>query len=189
MCATGKHGQTVGRKRRAKAHAVLAFALLVGSAVATAGCGGGSEAARQKPPDQRYGHRHEPAAADTGRATLTMTPPEGGVSYARYAAPVSDVTVRAAPFEQEQDAVPAELLIEGALPNSCLELAAAEQERDGHFLTVRLRMRWPTSPNTGCEHFERPFRFYLPLEGRYTPGDYTLKLNGTVYPFTVRRNG
>jgi hypothetical protein len=156
--------------------------------VLLAGCGG-SEAARKKPPpDQRYGHRYD-TAGDTGRTTLTLAPPREGVEYSYYDVPVSDVIVRTAPFEEGREAVPAEVLIKGALPNSCLTLASAEQERDAHLLTVRLRMRWPTGPNTRCERFGRPFRFYLPLEGRYAPGDYTLKLNGTVYPFTVRRSG
>jgi hypothetical protein len=31
----------------------------------------------------------------------------------------------------------------------------------------------------------RPYRFYLPLEGTYDAGPYTLKLNDQVHPFVV----
>ena len=32
----------------------------------------------------------------------------------------------------------------------------------------------------------RPFRFYLPLEGVFEPGSYTLKVNGAATPFRIR---
>lgn len=164
---------TVGR--------ALGLIVALGALVLT-GCSGSREAS-PKPPDQRYGHRYE-ARGPEGHPTLTVTPPDSGRSYFYYEAPVSEVIARAASFEGGQEAVPAELLIKGALPNECLALHEATQDRDGHFLTVHLTMRWPQKAL--CESLERPFRFYLPLEGRYPPGDYTLKLNGYVYPFSIR---
>jgi hypothetical protein len=155
-------------------------------ALPLAGCAG-SEGAREKlPPDQRYGHRYE-GEGPAGRQTLRLTEPEPGRAYNRFPVPVDSVVARAAPFEEGAETVPVELLIKGALPNRCLSLAEAQPERDGHFLNVAFQMRWPTGPGAGCARYERPYRFYLPLEGRYEPGDYTLKLNGTVYPFSIRR--
>lgn len=167
--------------RRLVAFGVLLWAVTFGVFV-MAGCAGG--AAREKPPDQRYGHRYEERGPE-GRRTLAITPPDMSAAYSYYDVPVSEVVVRTASFEAGGEAVPAEVLVKGALPNDCLALHEAEQNRDGHLLSVTFTMRWPEGAD--CERFERPFRFYLPLEGRYAPGDYTLKLNGTAYPFTVRR--
>lgn len=151
-----------------------------------AGCAGSGGASEKPPPDQRYGHRYE-EEGPAGRQALTITSKEEGRTYNRFAVPVDSVVARADSFAEGDDAVPVELLIKGALPNGCLSLAEAEQERDGHFINVTFQMRWPMGPDADCARYERPFRFYLPLEGRYEPGDYTLKLNGTVYPFTIRR--
>ena len=170
--------------RRVVGRAFVLGALVVG-VLGLAGCSG-SGGARQTPPDQRYGHRYEEAGPE-GRRTLTLAAPDSGAEYALHDVPVSEVIVRADSFAQGEAAVPVEVLIKGALPNECLALHAAAQERDGHFLDVSFTMRWPTGGSERCERFERPFRFYLPLEGRYEPGDYTLTLNGTVYPFTIRR--
>lgn len=156
---------------------------------ALAGCAGTGEAA-EKPPDQRYGHRYAERGPDErgpdGRRALTIAPPDTSQRYFFYDVPVSDVIVRAAPFEPGEAATPVELLVKGGLPNECLALADAGQRRTGHFLNVALTMRRPQGV-ASCERYERPFRFYLPLDGRYEPGDYTLKLNGEEYPFTIRR--
>ena len=174
-----------GGLRQALAPPAAIWTLFVAGACLLAGCAGGG-AAREKPPDQRYGHRYE-GADQEGRVTLVITPPEPGQEYAYYDVPVSEVIVRAAPFEADEETVPAEVLIKGGLPNGCLQLHQAERERDGHFLFVDFIMRWPEG-NAPCARFERHYRFYLPLPGRYAPGDYTLKLNGDVYPFSVRRS-
>ena len=169
-------------------HGAIGGELLLGgllfAAVLLAGCSGENATRKKPPPDQRYGHRY--AGTDpAGRTTLGIEPPRSNVRYSYYDVPVSEVIVRAASFDKGEDAVPVELLIKGALPNDCLALHEAERERSGHFLSVTFTMRWP--PTVECERLERPYRFYLPLEGRFEPGDYTLKLNGAVYPFTVRR--
>lgn len=145
----------------------------------------GAGGAVEPPPDQRYGHRYAERGPDE-RRTLTLTPPDTSQRYFFYDVPVSEVVVRVASFEKGEAAVPADLLVKGGLPNACLSLHAARQERRGHFLRLELTMRRPQGV-ASCERYERPFRFYLPLKGRYEPGDYTLKLNGEVYPFSVRR--
>jgi hypothetical protein len=159
---------------------VLALGML-----AWTGCSG-SENAREKPPDQRYDHRYEATGPDE-RVTLIVTAPSAA-EYGTYDVPVEEVIVRAASFEKGASDVPADLLVKGALPNDCLALHEAQQERDGHFVGVTLEMRWPSGQGRTCERVRRPFRFYFPLPGRYAPGDYTLKLNGTAYPFSVRRD-
>ena len=169
-----------------KASARAGLILALGAGLLLAGCAGSGGASEKPPPDQRYGHRYD-GEGPGGRQTLAPTPPEEGRAYNRFAVPVDSVVARADSFQQGDAAVPVELLIKGALPNECLSLAEAKQERNGHFINVTFRMRWPTGLGTDCARYERPFRFYLPLEGRYEPGDYTLKLNGTEYPFTVRR--
>lgn len=191
------------RQRARPAVAQSFAAALLGVAavlVAASGCVG-AEGAREEPPAQRYGYRYEAAAGapgskeqgSGGRVTLAVTAAEEGREYSYYDAPVSEVTVRTGPFAESAEAsggpptAPVELLVEGALPNSCVALHEAEQDRDGHFIGAALVMRWPMGAGRECERYRQPFRFYLPLEGRYAPGDYTLKLNGTVYPFSVRR--
>lgn len=155
--------------------------LVIGTLTGCSGSGG----AMEKPPDQRYGHRYTERGPDR-RRTLTITPPDTSRRYFRFDVPISEVVVRAAPFEKDEATVPADLLVKGGLPNECFALHAVRQERHGHFLRLELTMRRPRGA-ASCERYERPFRFYLLMEGRYEPGDYTLKLNGEEHPFTVRR--
>lgn len=159
--------------------------LLAGLLAALSGCAGSDEA--QKPPDQRYGHRYEGRAPD-GRRTLRLASPDTAATFFYYPAPVSEIIVRnASPPEQsaaDTARVPAEVLIKGTLPDACMELARAEQERRGHLVEVTLMMRRPRG--AVCEPLLRIYRFYLPLEGRYEAGPYTLKVNDVVHPFAIR---
>ena len=135
------------------------------------------------PPDEQFGHRFDETGPE-GRRTLDVTPPDSSGSYFYYPAVLDTVHVRPAPFTPGHSAVPVEILVKGSLPDACTELNEVRQERFGHLIEIELETRRPQ--RAVCAMVIRPFRFYLELEGEYVPGDYTLKLNDRVYPFTVR---
>jgi hypothetical protein len=149
---------------------------------AVAGCSRSREAAR--PGDDEYGHRYEGLAPD-GRETVLLTPLDSAETYLITPAVLDSVAVRPARrVALPGDAVPVEVLIKGALPDACSELNEAEQSRVVNLIDVTLTMSRPRG--TVCTQVVRPFRFYLPLDGTFGPGSYTLKVNGTAYPFRIR---
>ena len=164
------------------------FASVFGALVlALAACSGlrAPDAAEDLPPDERFGHRYEGDAPDR-RETLLLQPPEPGAEAFSYPVPLDTVVVRV-PHPQTaasaEAGVPVEVLLKGAIPDGCSSLGDVRQERNVNILTVTLDMSRPKG--AFCTQVVRPFRFYLPLDGRYTPGHYTLKVNGLVHPFQV----
>lgn len=155
--------------------------LLTGVSVYLFACVGSRKTDRA--PDETFGHRFEETGPE-GRRTISVTPPDSAASYFYYPAVLDTVHVRPAPFTPATSAVPVEILIKGSLPDACTELSNVEQERYGHILEIRLETRRPQG--AVCASVMRPFRFYLDLVGEYIPGDYTIKLNGRIFPFTVR---
>lgn len=131
-------------------------------------------------PDERYGNR--PLAAE--RQTLLIQPPDSALTYYTYTAHFDTLHVRIGPPLAGGLGRPVEVLVKGALPDGCTELAGVEQERAGHLVNVTLTTRRPKG--AVCPQVVRPFRFYLDLEGLYPPGAYTLKVNDTLRPFEVR---
>ncbi len=172
-----------GRSLPAGAALLAAALMLTGSLAGCVLLGGG-----QQQPDQRYGHRYEGRAPD-GRMTLSLAPVDSSDAYFVYPAPVGRVIVRTPPADPPMDTstVPAEVLVKGALPETCMRLHEAEQERVGHLVRVTLTVRVPRGMT--CERTLRPYRFYLPLEGRFARGPYTLLLNGEAYPFAIDLDG
>ena len=154
--------------------APLRLLALMGVLVA-AGCRPSAELA----PDERYGHR-----PDEAQQTLLIRPPDSTLTYYTYTAYFDTLHVRVGPPAVGETARPVEVLVKGALPDGCTELAGVEQERAGHLVTVALTTRRPRG--AVCPQVVRPFRFYLDLDGRYEPGAYTLKVNDVVHPFMVR---
>ena len=141
-------------------------------ALALAACGGAGEA----------------ADPNDGRETVLLTPPADSVRYLVYPAILDGVFVRpgraaAAPGAE----VPVEILVKGTLPDACSELADATQTRRGHLVDMELTMRTPRG--AVCAQIQRPFRFYLLLDGAFAPGHYTLTLNGAAHPFRIRTEG
>ena len=159
--------------------------LFLGTLAVWASACSGSEAV-QKPPDERFGHRFDSASPDQ-RETTTITPPDTSRAYFYYPAVYDTLHIRPGPFNPDIAAstqrVPVEVLVKGAFPDTCSELDAVEQQRMGHLIDVTLQMRKPRG--SVCAAVERPYRFYLMLEGTYEPGAYTLTLNGTPRPFSV----
>ena len=151
-----------------------------------AGCLG-SRAAREVPPDERFGHRPAEASPD-GLNMTTLAAPDSATDYFTYPAPFDTVLVRPAPFAADTppagQQVAVELLIKGAFPDACAELSAFEQDRAGHLIEATLSMRKPQG--SICASVRRPYRFYVLLDGRYEVGSYTLKLNGRAVPFEIR---
>ena len=161
---------------------LLALGIAALAAAALAGCSRTREAAR--PGDDDYGHRYEGVAPD-GRETVLLTPPDSAEAYLVVPAVLDSVAVRPARREAPPgEAVPVEVLIKGALPDACSALNDATQSRAANLLDVTLTMRRPRGAL--CAQVVRPFRFYLPLDGLFPPGSYTLKVNGAAYPFRIR---
>ena len=151
-----------------------------------AGCAG-SRAAEETPPDEQFGHHYEDEAPD-GRRTIMITPPDSAVAYFYYPAIFDTVIVRPALFDTGSPAqgqtVDVEVLVKGAFPDACMELHTIGQERTGNIINAALEMRRPQGAI--CASVRRPYRFYVMLEGRYSLGNYTLKLNDQAISFQVR---
>ena len=137
----------------------------------------------ETPPDQRFGHRVE-GIDDEGRETVMVAPPDEATGYRTDLATVESVTVRPGGAEPDVAGVSVEVLVKGAFPDACTELHEVSQVRSGNLVEVTLQTRRPEGAI--CAMVIRPYRFYVVLEGRYDPGAYNLKLNGTSYPFEVR---
>lgn len=140
----------------------------------------------ERPPDDRFGHRFEEEGPE-GRRTIAILPPDSAVTYFYYPVVVDTVHIRPATFELGSVGggdVPVEVLVKGSLPDGCTELHDVSQERFGHIIHMDVRMRRPQG--AVCTRVNRPYRFYVRLEGLYEEGHYTLKLNERVFTFSVR---
>jgi len=137
----------------------------------------------ETPPDERFGHRVE-GIDDEGRETVMVAPPDDSTGYRTDLATVESVTIRPGGAEPGLTGVSVEALVKGAFPDACTELHDVTQVRSGNLLDVTLQTRRPEGAI--CAMVIRPYRFYVVLEGRYDPGAYNLKLNGTSHPFEVR---
>lgn len=142
--------------------------------VGLAGCAGSGGATD---PDRQFGQR-----PDVEGETLLITPPDSTAEFFYYPAYASEVVIRSGVAERGRR--PVELLIKGALPDACTELHDVRQEQRAHLIEVTFETRRPKG--AVCAQVVRPFRFYYVLADPLTPGDYTLKLNGSVHPFTVQ---
>lgn len=153
--------------------------LAVAAAAALSACGG-SGGASTGPDRDRYGYR---IGSDADRETVLLRPVADSTAYLFYPAVIDSVAVRPAGRPGPGDAVAVEVLVQGALPDACAELTDATQERQLRFVEVELLMRQPK--DRVCAAVVRPFRFYLPLEGAFEAGSYTLTINGATVPFQV----
>ena len=163
-----------------KRFALLLCALTFG---ALAACSGGGEAAEPNG-DDVYGHRYGPLAPD-GRETVFLAPNDTTRRILVYPAVLDSIAVR--PERRATlagDPVRIEVLLKGTLPDACSRLEDVQQVRRGHFVDVELSIRQPRG--RACAQVLRPFRFYLPLDGTFGPGAYTLKVNGAAVPFRIR---
>lgn len=155
----------------------LLLALLV------VGCSG-SEETSTPDGDGVYGHRYGTLAPD-GRETVFLSPPDSVRRVLVYPAVLDSVAVRLErPATTASDPIGVEVLLKGTLPDACSRLENAQQQRRGHFIDVELTIRQPRG--RACAQVIRPFRFYLPLDGTFEPGSYTLKVNGAATPFRIR---
>jgi hypothetical protein len=134
--------------------------------------------------DEQYGHRYDGQAPD-GRETHVIVPADDAEEYAIHPAVFDTVHIRPQMLESLKEApVKVELLIKGSFPDSCTRLHSLVQERAGNIVNVSLDMRRPRSAI--CASVVRPYRFYVELEGEYSAGNYTLKLNDSIRTFTIR---
>lgn len=137
-------------------------------------------------PEDEFGHRFEGDSGD-GRSTIVITPEDEARTYRYFPATYESVKARVAPVTalNESEGVPVELLIKGAFPDACTVLHDVVQERTGHIITIELTMRRPQG--AVCATVMRPYRFYLALDGLYSLGSYTIKMNDRAHPFMVLR--
>lgn len=158
------------------------FVLLTVVLLAVTGCLGTSREAVN--PDDQFGHRAE-RQSDDGRRTIAITPPDTSRTYRYFPAFYDEVNVRPGPTDPNSPsaAVEVELLIKGAFPDACSELHSVEQQRTGNLLEITLTMR--RQRGAVCASVLRPYRFYLTLDGTYTPGSYRIQLNDGVHTFQI----
>lgn len=160
---------------------IRAALLPVACLIALSACTGSESAST---PDDEFGHRYEGLAPD-GRETVLAHPVDTTEAYITVPAVIDSVSVRPALREvRPGQEVQVEVLIKGAMPDGCSELNEAVQTQIGHMIDVELTVRRPRGAM--CIEVIRPFRFYLPLEGTYAPGAYSLKINGASHPFRIR---
>lgn len=160
-------------------------AFFAGVSLLVCGCIGMRVA--ELPADELFGHRYEQRVA-MGRTTVDILNADSTQAFFVYPVLIDSLHVRPAPFVEttpvEQQSVKVEVLLKGTFPDVCSELHDLQQERFGHLLDVLVEMRRPRG--IPCPSIIQPFRFYFDLVGQYTVGSYTMKINGTVYPFTIR---
>lgn len=151
---------------------LLGFGVIAFGLAACAGSGGAAD------PADEFGQVVE----GEDRETMLITPPDSAQEFFYYPAYASEVVVRSGPIEAGRR--PVEVLIKGALPDACTELHDIRQETRGHLIEMNFETRRPKG--AVCAQVVRPFRFYYALDEPLAPGDYTLKLNDAVHPFTVQ---
>lgn len=136
-------------------------------------------------PEDSFGHRVDGQTED-GRTTIAITPAREDVEYRLFDASYDNVTIRPAEVTAANRAsgVEVEVLIKGAFPDSCSELHEVKQQRAGNLVLVTLTMRRPQG--SVCASVLRPYRYYLDLDGVFTPGPYSMRLNDLSHPFVVR---
>ena len=144
-------------------------------ALGVAGCAGSGGADE---PDRQFGQRPD----NDDSETLLITPPDSTGEFFYYPAYASEVIIRSGPAADGLR--PVELLIKGALPDACTELHDIRETQKTHLIELTFETRRPKG--AVCAQVVRPFRFYYILGEPLAPGDYTLKLNDAVHPFTVQ---
>jgi hypothetical protein len=159
---------------------------LVGVLLLAGGCNLLGSRSRTVLPDDQFGHRYEGFYG--GRETIGLAAPDTSRTYFFYPAVVESLHVRHAAFNPElaveAQQVEVEVLVKGILPDDCSELHDLEQWNAGHIINLTLRMRRPVG--AVCSRAGLPYRFYALMEGEYEAGDYIIKMDDGVYPFTVR---
>ena len=159
----------------------LAVLALVPVVVLSSGCG--LLRPKKKSPDQTYGVVTPPVTSEDPDV-ITVLPPDTTRDYFFTDAPVTEVVPRVETPPPGSDSTRVEVLVKGSFPDACYELSGVTQNRVLRLIDVTLTVRRPEG--AFCATVVRPYRFYLPLDGRFARGPYTLSVNGTVAPFEVR---
>ena len=150
-----------------------------------AGCASSSRLA--EPLDEQFGHRYDGTAPD-GRTTQVITPSDDDLQYLYSEAVFDTLHIRPQKLTNSMaesgETVKVEVLVKGSFPDSCTRLDNLEQSRAQNIIDATLTTRRPKS--SVCASVIRPFRFYMLLDGDYSEGNYTLKLNGKARPFAIR---
>ncbi len=149
--------------------------------IGLAACGSLSPASTE---ESEFGHRA--SVGQDGRTTIILTAADEGVEYRLFDATYESAAVRPDISSQTASSaeVAVEVLIKGAFPDSCAQLHNVVQQRAGNLVLVTLTMRRPQGAI--CASVMRPYRFYLTLDGSFSPGPHSLKLNDISHPFVVR---
>lgn len=137
------------------------------------------------PPERTYGERTD----DVGTQTITSIPRSRtpDAQWHSFDAVIDSVYIRVQPVAERPrpDSASVEILVRGAFPDSCYEIAPITQTRTLNIISVEIRAQKPRG--AVCMQVVRPFKFYWPLEGSFAPGSYGLNVNGKRLAFEVRR--
>jgi hypothetical protein len=74
------------------------------------------------------------------------------------------------------------LQVTGILADSCTQLGAVSQSREGSTVTVSIAT---TRPGTICTQVTSTVMVQVPLDGAFSPGEYLAHVNATDYRFTI----
>lgn len=120
---------------------------------------------------------------DESRETVLIEPKEGvETAYDVRPAHIDTALIRAQDYDVTGAIV--EVLVKGTFPDGCSELNELDQSPSRNGQDVTLTMRRPTEAI--CTQVVRPYRFFFTLDRRFTPGEYTLSINGRALGFSVR---
>jgi hypothetical protein len=134
--------------------------------------------------DEQYGHRYSVDDALGRKVMHVALEPAGGNHLVFPLISVDSVQVRVEPDPDDKGRRRVDVLIKGALAESCLEIDAIRQERFANIIGIDLTIRRPRG--TACAMRTRPFRFYFDIDEPLESGPYTLRINSDFFPFEVR---
>jgi hypothetical protein len=105
--------------------------------------------------------------------------PVAGTPTSETLLPISAVDVRVL----ESDPVQVEAVVAGDLADSCTEVGAITQEREGTTVTVTIAVTRPA--DAICAAVITPVEQTISLDGDFPPGEYTLNVNDQTVTFSV----
>jgi hypothetical protein len=134
--------------------------------------------------DEQFGHRQSGPDA-LGREVVDVAAgPAAGNHLVFSMVSVDSVQVRVEQHSDDLGRQRVDVLVKGALAETCLEIDAIRQERFANIISVDLTIRRPRG--TACAMRTRPFRLYFDIDEPLETGSYTLRLNREYFPFEVR---
>ncbi len=85
---------------------------------------------------------------------------------------------------QESSPPTATAHVQGVVGDGCSEIHSVRQERSDTAVTITILRQRPR--NAVCTQIARLYDERIPLQGSFPPGDYVLRVNDFVRPFSTR---